>query len=260
MTCSRRLLLQRLATLLGGSTVAGAAQPATDPATACGHAAPPAYPPPDKPAIVQSWLQGGRQDGPGPDCSLLRGRDFELVVRLSASFNAPGDLDSLLTRCGAITALKSATYWSYTDQKRLSLFREAYAVDAPGSAKARPDFTAAELRSGAEMGFVHSDNRSSHLAPYSMRLAAASADSFALQIENLADMRMWGLLLVAARETQWAVSIERLGGGRWGYRSLLGQRHLRMGRAEQHRLSNLARCVALFDLLAGRQTEIEAYR
>ena len=54
--------------------------------------------------------------------------------------------------------------------------------------------------------------------------------------------------------------IERLGSGRWGYRSLLAQRRLRLGRNEQHRLSNLARSVAMFDLRAGRQTEIEAYR
>jgi hypothetical protein len=33
-----------------------------------------------------------------------------------------------------------------------------------------------------------------------------------------------------------------------------------MGGAEQHRLSNLARSVAMFDHLAGRQTDIEPYR
>jgi hypothetical protein len=33
-----------------------------------------------------------------------------------------------------------------------------------------------------------------------------------------------------------------------------------MGRAEQHRLSNLSRCVAMFDHFTGRQTEVEAYR
>ena len=256
--CSRRRLLQCLAPLLAlTDTLCHAA---AEPATVCSNTPPPAYPAADKPALVQSWLQGGRQDGPAPDCSALRGRDFELLVRVSASFNTPGDLDTLLARCGAVSALKGATYWSFTDQKRQLLFRDAFAVDAPASAKPRADFTPAELRSGAELFFVHSDNRASQLAPYSLRLAAAAADSFTLQVENLSDMRMFGLLLVAARETQWSVTIERLGAGRWGYRSLLAQRHLRMGRADQHRLSNLARCVALFDVLAGRQTEVEAYR
>jgi hypothetical protein len=34
-------------------------------------------------------------------------------------------------------------------------------------------------------------------------------------------------------------------------------RHPHRARAEQYRLSNLARCVAMFGLLTGRQTEIE---
>jgi hypothetical protein len=70
-----------------------------------------------------------------------------------------------------------------------------------------------------------------------------------------------GMTMVAAREMQWVVRLERLAPDRWGYRSLLGMQHLGLlGRAEQHRLSNLSRCVAMFDLLAGRQTEIEGYR
>ena len=107
---------------------------------------------------------------------------------------------------------------------------------------------------------MHSDNRSSKLSPYSLRLAQSTPETFQVLIENTADLRYMGLTLVASREMQWSVSIERLGPSRWGYRSLLGMRHLHLGRAEQHRLSNLARCVALFDLLTGRQTDIEQYR
>ena len=59
---------------------------------------------------------------------------------------------------------------------------------------------------------------------------------------------------------QWVVALEALANGHWGYRSLLGIGHLGMGRAEQHRLSNLARSVAMFDHLAGHQTDIEPYR
>ncbi len=253
--------MRRLATLLAPLSWPCSAAAGSDPApTPCGSAAAPAYPAHDKPAIVQSWLIDGHQDGPGPDCSTLRGRDFELLVRVTASFAAAGDLDAVLARCGAISAFKGATYWSFSDQKRLVLFREAFAVEHASATRPRADFTPAELRSGTELFFVHSDNRSSHLSPYGMRLVHATPDGFQLQIENLADMRMFGLMLVAARETQWSVQVERLGPGRWGYRSLLGQRRLRLGRAEQHRLSNLSRSVAMFDLLAGRQTEIEAHR
>ena len=258
---SRRRLLRHLAALAVGGWLFAGGQAQSEPDTSlCGQAAPPPYPPPDKPAVVQTWLLDGRRDGPLPDCSALQGREFELLVRLTASFNGPADIDAMLARLGAVSALKAATYWSFTDRKRLPLFKEAFAVDKPDSTQPRPDFSATELRGGAEMPFVHNDNRSSKLSPYGMRLVKATPDMLQLQVENLGDMRMFGLLFVAARETRWSVTIERLGPGRWGYRSLLAQRHLRLGRNEQHRLSNLARCVAMFDLLAARQTEIEAYR
>ena len=258
---SRRRLWPQLATLVGTCCLGAQAMAGNEPAAGlCGTAPAPAYPAPDKPAVVESWLLDGRRDGAPPDCSALQSRDFELLVRLTASFNGPADIDALLLRLGAVSALKGASYWSFTDHQRLPLFKEAFAVDKPGSIQPRPDFTAAELRSGLELPFVHNDNRSSQLSPYGMRLVKATPDMLQLQVENLGDMRLYGLLLVAAREMQWSVKIERLGSGRWGYRSLLAQRRLRLGRNDQHRLSNLARCVAMFDLLAGRQTEIEAYR
>ena len=126
--------------------------------------------------------------------------------------------------------------------------------------KPRPDFSPAELRSGAAWFFVQSDNRAETLVPYSLQLMPSGADRLALRVENVADLRYLGLKVVGAHEMQWMMALERLGPGEWGYRSLLGICHLGMGRAEQHRLSNLARCVAMFDHLAGRQTDIEPYR
>ena len=229
-------------------------------ASVCGKAPAPAYPGADQPAIVQSWLHGGRQDGPAPDCSSLRTRDFELVVRVTARFASPLDTAAMLARLGAVSGLKGMAYWSYTDKKRQVLVRQSHAIDHPGSMKPRPDFSPAELRSGAAWFFVQSDNRAETLVPYSLQLMPSGADRLALRVENVADLRYLGLKVVGAHEMQWMMALERLGPGEWGYRSLLGICHLGMGRAEQHRLSNLARCVAMFDHLAGRQTDIEPYR
>ena len=259
--CSRRRLACRLAGLAAALWLPAASRAAPEAdASLCGSAPHPAYPAVDQPALVQSWLPGHVRDGPGPDCSVLQGRDFELLVRLTASFNHPADQDGLLTRLGAVSALKGTTYWSFTDRKRQLLFKEAYAVDSAASVQPRPDFTATELRAGQELCFVHSDNRSAKLQHYGMRLVKISPDLLRLQVENLDELRMYGLLVASPRETQWSVTLERLGPSRWGYRSLLGQRRLRLGRNEQHRLSNLARSVAMFDLLAGRQTDIEGHR
>ena len=255
----RRALLAWFGGLVGAAVLPQPALAAAA-ATLCGSATPPAYPAADRPALVQSWLLEGRQDGPTPDCSSLADRDFELMVRVTASYVAPGDLDSQLARCGAVSKLKGASYWSFTDNKRLVLFRDAFAVAKPGSTQPRPDFSVAELRSGAELYYVHSDNRSSTLSPYCVRLVHSTPDSFQLRFENVSDVRYMGLIMVASHEMQLSVSVERLGSGRWGYRSLLGMRHLHLGSTEQHRLSNLSRSVAMFDLLAGRHTDLEPYR
>ena len=260
---ARRHLMCRLAALCGGAGLPMilplAAQAAAPPL--CGNAPPPAYPAVDRPAVVQSWLQDGHQDGPAPDCGGLRGREFELLVRLTASFAAPGELADMLLRFGAVSTLKGMPYWSFSDKKRAMLIRESYAIDRPASMRPRADFSLAELRSGADLFFVHSDNRSNALVPYRLHLQHSGPDGFTAHVENAGDIRYMGLTMVAAQEMQWVVRLERLAAGRWGYRSLLAMQHLGLlGRAEQHRLSNLSRCVALFDLLAGRQTEIEGYR
>jgi hypothetical protein len=255
---SRRQLLQRLAVIAG--PLGGAASVASAERSMCGNAPPPAYPALDKPALVQSWLRDGRQDGAAPDCNGLRSRDIELLVRVTARFHSPLDGAAMLGRLGAVSALKGMPYWSYTDKMRQLLVSESYAVDHPVSMKARADFSPAELRSGALLFFVQSNNRAAALTPYSLQLLSHGPDRLLLRVENAADLRYLGMKVVAAHEMQWVLALEPLANGHWGYRSLLGICHLGMGRAEQHRLSNLARSVALFDHLAGRQTDIETYR
>ncbi len=238
-----------------GVRPAGAAEPSM-----CGSAPAPAYPAHDKPALVHSWLRGGHQDGALPDCNSLRNRDVELLVRVTARFTSTQDAAAMLGRLGMVSSLKGMAYWSYTDKKRQMLVRESFAVDQPGSMKPRADFTAAELRSGNTLFFAQSDNRAGTLVPYSLQLLSAGPERLVLRVENVGDLRYLGFKLVGAHDMQWALALEPLGNGHWGYRSLLGLCHLGMGGAEQHRLSNLARSVAMFDHLAGRQTDIEPYR
>lgn len=254
----RRLLLAGLGGL--GCSPAAVQAWGADPVPQCGKGAPPPFPPADKPPLVQCWVDGGTQDGPQPDCSPLRLQDHVLLVRLTASYVAPGGIDDQLARVGAVSTLKGMPYWSFTDRQRQPLIREAYAIDAPATARPRPDFTVAELRRGQDLFFVHSDNRSSALVPFVMRVTQQAPDSFALRVENIGDVKFMGFTVLAPREIQWGVSVEHLGGNRFGYRALLGVRKLRMGSADKHRQSNLARVVAMFDLLSGRVTEVESYR
>lgn len=244
---------------LAGWTPSALAVPPAEKAI-CGQAPAPAYPAPDRPPLVHTWLVDGRQDGPAPDCTGLRGRDPELLVRVVGCYAATGDLAGQLLRLGAVSALKGMSYWSFTDRKRLTLIGEAHAVDSVLQPRPRADFSLAELQRGEELYFLQRDNRSSALVPYGLRLLSTGPDTALLRVENVGEIKMLGLTLLAPREVQWAVTLERLGGGRFGYRSLLGVQRLRIGSAERHRLSNLARAVAMFDLMAQRVTDVEVWR
>lgn len=256
----RPLVLAGLCSLAGAGVVLQRPAQAAPPALLCGDGAPPACPGADQPPLVHSWLLDGRRDGPSPDCSGLRSRDVELLVRVVGSYKAPGELDQQLARLGMVSAQAGMSYWSFTEKRRQVLIRESVAVDNLANRQRRADFSVAELRSGAECVFLQTDNRAGKPVPYGLVLLQSTPQAFTVRIENLAEIRMMGLLLVAPREMQWVATVDRQGPGLWGWRSLLGLQRLRLGRDEQHRLSNLARCVAYFDQMAGRHTEIEQYR
>ncbi|OGB00820.1 MAG: hypothetical protein A3E25_10120 [Burkholderiales bacterium RIFCSPHIGHO2_12_FULL_69_20] len=246
-----------LAAAVGALQLPASAQAA---AALCGDAPPPACPGADQPPLVHTWLLDGRRDGPSPDCGGLRSRDVELLVRVVGSYRAPGEIDRQLARLGAVSAQAGMSYWSFTEQRRQVLIRESIAIDSLTNPQRRADFSVAELRSGTELVFLQTDNRSGKPVPYGLTLLQATPQAFTVRIENLADIRLLGLLVVGVREMQWVATLDRQGPGLWGWRSLLGLQRLRLGRDEQHRLSNLARCVAYFDQMAGRHTELEHYR
>lgn len=256
----RQALLGGLCGLTLGVGLWPCAAHATAPLSLCGNAPPPPYPGVDQWPTVQSWLLEGRDDGPQPDCTGLPSRDVEMLVRVTGSWRAPGTLDDRLARLGAVSTQTGMSYWSFTDRRRQVLIRESQAVSSLAQRQRRGDFSPAELRSGAECVFVQTDNRTSTPVPYGMQLLKATPQAFTVRVESLGDIRMLGLLLVAEHEMQWLLTVERLGHGHWGYRSLLGLSRLRLGGNEQHRLSNLSRSLAVFDFLTGRQTEVERYR
>lgn len=258
MLAGRRRLLRQAAST--GLALLGAGPASLWAASICGQAPAPAYPASDRAPLVHCWLAEGRQDGPAPDCTGLRGREPELLVRVIGSYAAAGDLAGQLLRLGAVSALKGMGYWSFSDRKRMQLINEAYAVDSPVQLRPRPDFSLVELQRGDELYFVQRDNRSSALVPYGLRLLSTGPDTALLRVENVGVIKMMGLTLMAPRDVQWALTLERLPAGRFGYRSLLAVQRLRIGAADKHRQSNLARAVAMFDLMAQQVTEVESLR
>ena len=232
-----------------------------EPAAAlCGNGPAPAHPAPGQPPLLETWVAGQPTAGPAPDCQGLSMASPELLVRLTGSCQRHSTLADELQRFGQVSRLKGMPYWSFTDQKREPMIALAHAVTDAGGREARADFSLAELQGGGLLYFVHDDNRSRRAVVYRMRLLRHSDTGFVLYFDNLGELSFMGLTLLAPQELQWRVSVQALGAGVWGYQSLLALQRMRLGRASQHRLSNLSRTVAMFDLWAGRQTDVERYR
>lgn len=221
------------------------------------------WPGPEQPPLVRSWLAGEPAAWPLPDCSGLPDVAAELLVEVSASYRDGGapaaDLSAQLLRLGAVSALAGMRYWSFSDGRREQLVEAAFAVDGPRSQQPRADFTLAELRAGQPLWWLQRDNRSAGLVHYRLQVLQADAQRLRLVAHNVDDVRWLGLTLVGAGELQWLQQLDRLPDGRVGWRGLAALQHLRLGGAAQNRRAQLARVVAWFDHLAGRETDLRAF-
>jgi len=155
-TVTRREVLRLAGALAASAGLAPRAVAATA-ATQCGSAPGPAYPAVDQPALVHSWLLDGHQDGPRPDCTGLRTREFELLVRVTASFSSALDATGLLGAHGCGVGAQGHAVLVVHREEAAGVDPRVLRDRQAGDDDARADYSPAELRSGAELYFAQSD-------------------------------------------------------------------------------------------------------
>ncbi len=147
-----------------------------------------------------------------------------LLVTLSGKFPYSGGADGLLARFGAVSAFRGIKYWSVTDGAWRTLVTDARALDGPDPPRRRADFAASEMTSGRNLYFDQSDNRSSGLVTYRMRVLERDDDHAVIAIENVTSVWMFVLPLFDPGDLQSLYIVRRLSPGVWGYQSLTGAR------------------------------------
>ena len=194
----------------------------TPPRPPCGGAEPlPPYARTGASPAIQVWTRSG----PGPDwspaaCTGWSERGEGVLVALAARFPHAGDSDQLLLRFGAITSLKGLRYWSVTDGGWRTLITDASALTGPDPARRRKDFTLPELRGGADLYFMQSDNRAGTDIVYRMQIRERSATRLVVAIENVTPVRKFMLTLFEAGDLQSLHFLERAGPKDWSYYGL----------------------------------------
>ncbi len=147
-----------------------------------------------------------------------------LLVTLSGKFRYPGSVDGLLARFGAVSALRGIKYWSITDGAWRTLVTDAGALDGLDLPRRRADFAVSEMTSGQDLYFDQSDNRSSGLVTYRMRVLERGEDHVVIAIENVTSVWMFVIPLFDPGDLQSLYILRRLSPGVWGYQSLTGAR------------------------------------
>lgn len=202
----RRRALALLAALALSAHAYAQPQPPCDGASAV----PPPAPPGAGPA-VRTWSDTAWTP---PACLPWPEGRYRMVVAIAGTFRHDGDAAALLARLGAVSARKGLRYWSVTDQAWRVLVTDAAALAGPGGAR-RADFTAAEMKRGAELFYEESDNRSARPVIYRLRVLEAGAARLVIETENLSPVQAFLVTLFPPGSVRTAFFLERRAAGTW---------------------------------------------
>lgn len=236
----------------------GAATAQEAPRPPCGGLQAPAYAPPG-PAPAVAVLTGSAADAEAwqpPPCTGWRQPGFKALAGVAGSFRFEGPPDGLLGRFGAVSQLPGVRFWSPSDQDWRPLVERAVALAGPGSDQARPDFSAAELRSGRDLYFRQGGGMTGEVT-YRMRLREAGPERLVVETENVSPVRLAIITLFHPGDLQTEYFLERRAGGLWGYYSLTRTGTGASSFTDGREASLVNRAVALFRHVAGLPTDRE---
>jgi hypothetical protein len=150
-----------------------------------------------------------------PACLPWPAGQYRMVVALAGSFRHDGDAAALLARFGAVSKRKGMRYMSVRDKASRVLVKDAAALAAPNPGERRADFTAAEMKPGAELFYEEIDNRSAAPVVYRMRVLEATGGRIVLVTDNLSPIRAFMATLFPPESLRAAYFLERRDAGTW---------------------------------------------
>jgi hypothetical protein len=198
----------------------GTAIAQSNPLPPCGDAQPiPEYSKPGARLNFHVW----RESDPGdrwtpPTCLGWTPKEGTLVA-IAGRFHYRGNVDGLLSRFGKVSTLAGLQYWSVRESGWRTLITSAGALDGPYPNQPRGDFSLDEMKSGTDLYFTETDNRTAQSIVYRMRVEA-TASNLAISIENVTPVRQFLFTLLDPGDLQSKHFFARAGPNTWTYYSL----------------------------------------
>ncbi|RDK05706.1 DUF6675 family protein [Cupriavidus lacunae] len=181
------------------------------PVPPCGADVSPVFPTPEESPAIASWRAAeiDRIHWIPPACTgWSASSGSRLVVAIAASFRFEGDLQSLLARAGAISALRDARYWSTTEHAWRPLALDAAALSDSDPKSRRRNFVASELTRGSQHYYWINDNRTGSVV-YRLRVLERDEHRVVLARENASPVRAFATTLFEPGMPQTVEFIER---------------------------------------------------
>jgi len=221
----------------------------------------PDYAAPGAPPNIRVWTSGelGSTWTP-PACTGWGAKSDGVLVAVSGQFPFRGRAGDLLKHFGAISALAGLRYWSVTEGGWRTLITQATALEAPDATRPRPDFTVAEMRSGADLYFAEADNRASGEIVYRMRLKSFGPNGFVVAIENTSPVSSFYVTLFDPGDLQSVHFLARIGPQTWAYYGLAWAGERLPSRLAVPKASYVNRALALYRYFTGTRANDEIRR
>ena len=258
LQCSAKYLRRAALVLIAVALLDIAAGAASGPIPPCDGRPQPSYAAPGESEHFGIWT--GSDLGGGwspPHCTGWTGFDFRIIVALAARFRDPVTTDQLLARFGAISSLVGVRYWSATERTWRELITSATAVEGSAGKQPRADFSISEMRSGKDLYFGQTDNRSAGIVVYRMRILEAAPDRVAVSVENVTSIRLLLVTLFPPNGVQSVHILERQPDGGWGYYTLMRTRANSSFLTGSFASSYVNRAVAFYRHIAGIPEDAE---
>jgi hypothetical protein len=227
-----------------GAQAAGPQLPCAKSEAMTVHARPSASP------TVPIWRAGQLGQWRPPVCTgwspSLRAK---LIVTLSGTFRFDGSMNDLLARAGQISQLPEITYWSPEDNTWMPLARRASALTAPDAKDRRDDFSAAELKPGAQLYYWENDRATGNTI-YDLKVHERSAERVVMGTDNVTPVRKFVFTLFEPGALRSVLLLQRLSPGLYRADILSGALEGTSSLADGHEQTYVGRARAIYRFLA----------
>jgi hypothetical protein len=238
---------------LCASVTAARAQPADAPRPPCEGAVPvPAYAAPQASPAVRAWTDPAWTP---PACLGWPPGRSKLIVALAGSFPHAGEAQTLLARFGAVSSLRGLRYWSVTDKAWRELITDGAALTGPEPGRRRPDFSPAELETGATVYFEQEEGRSSGPVVYRLRVLEAGTARVVIATENVTPIRAFLVTLFPPGSLRATYLLERRAPELWAFYGITTTTTEASALASVSPPSYINRAAALYGHFAGVPAE-----